>query len=151
MWEAPPPPKMSRTTRLSEVLNIFLFLSIRNFLLQFILLILTSQKYQESQYSNNDMQHFAKINQKQTNFCNLEFPLKTKYHFLKKENKNLFIYFYKFLQGRGVREKCNNYSGDLLIRKLTKIHLRSQSSDQQVPHVPYSSAEASNYCWNIVI
>ena len=78
MWEAPPPPQMSRTTRLSEVLNIFLFLSIRNFLLQFILLILTSQKYQELQYSysNNDMQHFAKINQKQTNFCNLEFPLK---------------------------------------------------------------------------
>ena len=113
---------MSRTTRLSEVLNIFLFLSIRNFLLQFILLILTSQKYQELQYSNNDMQHFAKINQKQTNFCNLEFPLKTKYHFLKKENKNLFIYFYKFLQGRGVREKCNNFYRDLLIRKLTKLN-----------------------------
>ena len=68
------------------------------------------------------MQDFAKINQKQTNFCNLEFPLKTKYHFLKKENKNLFIYFYKFLQGRGVREKCNNFSRDLLIRKLTKQH-----------------------------
>ena len=108
------------------------------------------------------MQDFAKINQKQTNFCNLEFPLKTKYHFLKKENKNVFIYFSKFLQGRGVREKCNNFYRDLLIRKLIKlIHFAFEIGaginvpDQQVPDLPGRandglitgpSSAASNYC-----